>query len=73
MRPEMKFCFAMKKILFTLLFIAGEMKYNFVSPVVGVNQPIRNENKPEQNIKLSLRSNWQKFRIFKHLTNEFDY
>ena len=57
MRPEMKFCFAMKKILFALLFIAGEMKYNFVSPVVGVNQPIKNENKPEQNIKISLRSN----------------
>ena len=39
--PEMKFCFAMKKILFILLFIAGRMKYNFVSGVVGVNQPIK--------------------------------
>ena len=31
MRPEMKVRFVMKKFLFTLLFIAGEMKINFVS------------------------------------------
>ena len=37
----MKFRFAMKNILFTLLFIAGEIKYNFVSGVFGVNQPIK--------------------------------
>ena len=37
----------MKKILFTLLFIAGGMKYNFVSAVVGVNRPIKNVNKAE--------------------------
>ena len=29
-----------KKIMFTLLFITGEMKYNFVSRVVGVNRPM---------------------------------
>ena len=28
------------KILFALLFIAGKMKYNFVSGVIGVNRPI---------------------------------
>ena len=41
MRPKMKFRLAMIKILFTLLFVAGEMKCNFVSEVVGVNRPIR--------------------------------
>ena len=37
----MKFRFAMKKIMFTLLLIANEMKYNFVSVVVEVNRPIK--------------------------------
>ena len=32
--PEMKFCFAMKKFQFTLLFIAAEIKCNFFSGVV---------------------------------------
>ena len=36
----MKFLFAIKKNLFTLLFIADEKKYDFVSGVVGVNQSI---------------------------------
>ena len=39
--PEIKFRFAMKKIMITLLFIPAEMKYNFVSGVVGVNRPIK--------------------------------
>ena len=43
----MKFRLVMKKILFTLLFIAGGMKYNFVSAVVRVNRPIKNVNKAE--------------------------
>ena len=34
-RPEIKFRFVMKKALFTLLFIANEMKCNFVSGVTG--------------------------------------
>ena len=42
MRPEMKFRFVMKKFLFTLLFIVGEMKFNFVSGVVDVKQAIKN-------------------------------
>ena len=37
----MKFPFAMKKFLFELLFVAGEMKYNFVSGAVGVSLPIK--------------------------------
>ena len=37
----MKFRFAMKKIMFTLLLIANEMKYNFVSVVVEVNRTIK--------------------------------
>ena len=41
MRPEIKYNqkkigFALKKFLFTLLFIAGEMKCNFIPGVVGV-------------------------------------
>ena len=28
MRPEMWFCFGLKKILFTLVFIVGKMKCN---------------------------------------------
>ena len=41
MGSEMKFRSIMKKILFILLFIADEMKWNFVSQVVGVKQPIK--------------------------------
>ena len=37
----MKFCFAVKKILFTLLFIPCEMKCNFFLGVVRVKQPIK--------------------------------
>ena len=33
--------FTMKKILFTLLFIASKMKYNFISWVVGANRSIK--------------------------------
>ena len=29
MTPEMKVCFAVRKILFTIVFIAGEMKQSF--------------------------------------------
>ena len=36
MRPKMA-----RKLLFTLLFIAGKMKYNFVLGVVGAKQPIK--------------------------------
>ena len=36
MRPEMT-----QKFLFTLLFIAGEMKYTSVLGVFGVKQPIK--------------------------------
>ena len=41
LKPKMKFRFAMKEILFTLLFIAGEMKCNIVLGVVGVQRPIK--------------------------------
>ena len=34
MKPETKFQPTMKEILFILLYIAGEMKWNFVSGVV---------------------------------------
>ena len=39
-RPEMKFRFALKK-MFTLLLLPSEMKYNFVSRVVGVKRSIK--------------------------------
>ena len=29
MTPEMKVCFAVRKILFTIVFIAGEIKQSF--------------------------------------------
>ena len=48
MRSEMKFRFAMKKFLLTLLFIAGRIKCNFFSGVVGQKRPIKNVNKPER-------------------------
>ena len=41
MKPEMKCLSTMKRIMFTLLFIAGEMQCNFVSGVTEVNQPIK--------------------------------
>ena len=43
----------MKKIMFTLLFIAGEMKCNFVSRVVGVKRPIE-KCKPERNLGIGI-------------------
>ena len=48
MRSEIKFRFAMKKFLFTLLFIAGRIKCNFFSGVVGQKRLIKNVNKPER-------------------------
>ena len=39
--PEIKFCSAMKKNLFTLLTTAGEMKWNFFSGLVVVKRPIK--------------------------------
>ena len=50
MKTEMKFHFAMKKIMFTLLFTSSEMKENFVSELVGVKWPIKNVRKPERDI-----------------------
>ena len=50
----MKFRLVMKKILFTLLFIAGGMKYSFVSAVVRVNRPIKNVNKAEWDIETNM-------------------
>ena len=41
MRPEIKCCSVTKKIMFALLFIAGEVKLNFVSGVVVDKQPIK--------------------------------
>ena len=38
MRLELKFCSAMKKALLASLFIAGELKWNFVLKVVRVAQ-----------------------------------
>ena len=32
----------MKKILFTYLFIAGEMKFNFVLGIIGVKRSLEN-------------------------------
>ena len=52
MRPEMKFHFAMKKLIFTLLFIADEMKCNFVSREVGVKRPIKKCKQPERDIEM---------------------
>ena len=46
--------FRHKRNLFTLLFIADEMNYNFVLGVVRVNHPIKYVNKPEQNIETSM-------------------
>ena len=51
--PEMQFYCAMKNFLFTLLFIPGEMKCNFISGVVGVKRPIKKCN-PERDIKRSM-------------------
>ena len=39
--PKINFSFFMKNILFTLPFIAGKIKYNFASEMVGVNPPIK--------------------------------
>ena len=56
----MKFRFAMKKYfyisknLFTLVFIVGKMKSNFVLGVVGVKRSIKNVNKPERDIETSM-------------------
>ena len=50
----MKCHFAMKKILFTLLFIASEIKYIFVSAVVVVNRPIKKCKKTERDIETSV-------------------
>ena len=46
MRPEMQYTqneisFCYEKNMITLLFITDEMKYNFVSGVVGVNRTIK--------------------------------
>ena len=49
MRLELKFCSAMKKALLTSLFIAGELKWNFVLKVVRVAQewPIKKRKNTE--------------------------
>ena len=39
--PEKKFRFPMKKILFTLLVLADEMKWNLISGMVVVKRPIK--------------------------------
>ena len=54
MRPEMKFHFAMKKLIFTLFFIADEMKCNIVSREVGVKRPIKKCKQPERDIETSM-------------------
>ena len=41
-----KFCAAMKTISFTLLFIMGQIKLNFVSGWSEKNGPLKNVNKP---------------------------
>ena len=53
MRHEKKFRIAMKKYMFTLLFIAREIKCNFASRVVGVNRLFKNANKPEEDVDKS--------------------
>ena len=53
-RPKMKIHSTMKKLMFTLLFIAGEMKWMFILGEVGVKQPIKNVNKPERDIETNL-------------------
>ena len=40
--------------LFTLVFIAGKMKWKSVSGVFVVERPIKNLNKPEQDIEASM-------------------
>ena len=40
--------------LFTLVFIAGKMKWKSVSGVVVVERPIKNLNKPESDIEASM-------------------
>ena len=37
-----------------LLFIMGEMKWNFVLEVIGVKGPIKNGNKPRRDIEASI-------------------
>ena len=49
----MKFRFALKK-MFTLLLLPSEMKYNFVSRVVGVKRLLKNVNKSERDIKSNM-------------------
>ena len=45
----------MKKILFTLLFTAGKMQFNFVSGVVGVKQPTKKRKQTrERDIETSM-------------------
>ena len=41
MRPEMKFYFAMEKIMFTFFLITGEIKCNLISEEVEVKWPIK--------------------------------
>ena len=41
MRPGIKICSTMTKNLFTLLFTASKMKWNFVAGVVGVKRLIK--------------------------------
>lgn len=43
----------MKKYMFTLLFIAREIKCNFASRVVRVNRLFKNANKPEEDVDKS--------------------
>ena len=40
--------------MFTWLFIAGELKLNFVLGVVGAERPFKNVNKPEWDIETTM-------------------
>ena len=42
--------------MFTWLFIAGELKLNFVLGAVGAERPFKNVNKPEWDIETTLFS-----------------
>ena len=54
LRLKCKFRTVMKKNLFTLLFIAGEMRRNFVSGIVSVKRPGKYVNKSEWDIKANM-------------------
>ena len=50
----MKFYFAMEKIMFTFFLFTGEIKWNLISEEVEVKRPIKNLNKPECDIEISV-------------------